>query len=74
MRSTMSGVLLIVNGLLGVGFGPLVTGQISDAYGLRAALIVTTALGLWDALHFALATRSVRSDLQRASRPPPSAA
>ena len=73
LRSTMASILFVVNGLIGVGFGPVVVGVLSDtlsrrigAGGLRAALMIVTALGFWAALHFCLATRTLRSDLDRA--------
>jgi hypothetical protein len=36
------------------------------AVGLRAALMIVTALGFWAALHFYLATRTLQRDLDRA--------
>ncbi|CAN7538733.1 MFS transporter [Phenylobacterium sp. LjRoot219] len=76
MRATLASIMLLVNGLVGVGLGPVLTGFVSDAWsaqfgggGLRAALILTTALGFWAALHFWLATRTLKADLARVQGP-----
>lgn len=76
MRATLASIMLLVNGLVGVGLGPVLTGLVSDAWsaqfgggGLRASLILTTALGFWAALHFHLATRTLKADLARVQGP-----
>lgn len=73
MRSTVAAMLFVVNGLIGVGLGPVLVGELSDVFaahfhgdGLRPALMIVTALGLWGALHLYLATRTLRRDLERA--------
>jgi MFS family permease len=72
MRSTVAGIMFVTGGFVGVGLGPVLTGAISDAWmrstgadGLQVALILTTAVGFWSALHFHLATRSLERDLAR---------
>jgi MFS family permease len=74
MRSTMAAILFVTMGVIGVGLGPVFTGVLSDVWaartgadGLRPALIITTAVGFWSALHFFLATRTLEEDLVRAS-------
>jgi MFS family permease len=74
MRSRVSSILFVVNGLIGVGLGPVVVGALSDVLsrslgvgGLRAALMICTSLGFWAALHFYLATRTLERDLDRAA-------
>jgi MFS family permease len=72
MRATVAAILFVTMGVVGVGIGPVFTGVISDVWsthfgaeGLRVALIVTTLLGFWSALHFYLATRTLVGDLAR---------
>jgi predicted MFS family arabinose efflux permease len=74
MRSTVAAITYVVNGLIGFGLGPMAVGGLSDglaaplgAQSLRAALLIVTALGFWAALHFHLATRTLRADLARAA-------
>ncbi len=73
MRSRVAAILFVVNGLVGVGLGPVIAGVLSDVFnaqapgeGLRLSLILTTGLGFWAALHLYLATRTLKADLARA--------
>ncbi len=70
MRATAAAVLLFVINILGLGLGPSAVGVLSDAlkdsYGgdsLRYALLIVSTAYLWAALHFALASRSLRAEL-----------
>ena len=40
----------------------------ASAWGTRWAILITYSVGLWSAMHFFLAARSLRSDLERADR------
>src|SRR5688500_9395181 len=73
MRTTIAAIMYVVNGFIGFGLGPVVLGRASDLLsgpfgdqGLRFAMIIGTAVGFWAALHFYLATRTLRADLARA--------
>jgi MFS family permease len=69
MRAMAVSVFLLVTNLIGMGAGPLFTGLLSDwfggdAAGLRAALCASQVFNVWGALHFWLASRSLKRDLQ----------
>jgi predicted MFS family arabinose efflux permease len=69
VRGLISAVLNSLLVLFGLGLGPLLAGLVSDATGgsgegLRNGLAWSTGLYLWSALHFALAARTLRSELQ----------
>ncbi|MEQ9518388.1 MAG: MFS transporter [Parvibaculum sp.] len=73
MRAAASALLLFILNIIGLGLGPQAVGFVSDllepTYGvesLRYALLVMTPLGLWGALHFLLAARTLADDLKRA--------
>jgi MFS family permease len=73
MRSTTAAIMFISMNLVGVGFGPVIAGALSDAWkantgsdGLRFALICTTLIGFWAVAHFYMATRTLPADLERA--------
>lgn len=71
MRALVSAILLFVINLIGLGLGPLVVGVLSDAlaprYGVEsvryALLIVVAAGAAWSTVHYALAARTLRADL-----------
>ena len=75
MRSVASSLLLFVINVLGLGFGPLIAGWLSDglavtvgADSLRYSLMVIAAItGPWVAFHFFVAGRHIESDLARAN-------
>lgn len=76
MRAAASALLLFILNIIGLGLGPQAVGIVSDllepSYGaesLRYALLAMTPLGLWGALHFLLAAKSLSSDLERAMVP-----
>jgi MFS family permease len=75
MRATLSAILLLLTTLLGFGFGPLITGRISDlmapsvgsrsvAYGMVGANL----LAVWGGVHFMLAAKRLRPDLAKIAR------
>jgi len=70
MRATLSAILLLLTTLLGFGFGPLITGRISDlmapSVGLRSVaygMVGANLLAVWGGVHFLLAARRLRQDL-----------
>lgn len=73
MRSVASSLLLFVINVLGLGFGPLIAGWLSDglaatvgAESLRYSLMVIAAVtGPWVAFHFFVAGRHIERDLAR---------
>ena len=71
MRAIASAILLFVLNLIGLGLGPLFAGMLSDGlrpeYGeesIRYSLLILAVAGnLWSALHYFLASRTLREDL-----------
>ena len=72
MRAVASAILLFVVNLIGLGLGPQTVGVLNDLlhprfgagavrFSLAAVVLVTS---LWAALHFALAARTLRLDLE----------
>lgn len=68
-RATAIAVMLLLSSLIGLGFGPVAVGVMSDALNaqtgtdsLRYALMVSTILLFWAALHFLMAAKSARQD------------
>ena len=73
MRALASAILFFVINLIGLGLGPLLTGVISDLLAprfgnqsLRYALVIVVLVYLWSTLHYLLAARSLRDDLDNA--------
>ena len=73
MRAMASAILFFVLNLIGLGLGPMLTGFVSDLltpnYGdnaLRYAMSLTVLVNIWCALHYYLATRTIRADFDRA--------
>lgn len=68
MRGMTAASMLFAMNLFGYGFGPAVAGAISDALGgegaLRYALAAMNLVLLWAAVHYVLAARTYRADLQ----------
>lgn len=69
-RAMASSVLIFGMTFLGLGLGPLLVGTISDwlapaahQHSLRNALLLTPAVNVWSAIHFALAARSLQADI-----------
>jgi MFS family permease len=74
MRSVAAAILLFVITMIGLGLGPLVVGALSDLltpdYGKRgiayALLLVVSLCATWSTVHYAIAARTLRADLERA--------
>jgi MFS family permease len=71
MRSVATSVLLFVQTLIGQGLGPSFTGYLSDwltpSFGrdsLRYALVLVGLVNVWAAVHYVLASRTLRADLE----------
>ncbi len=72
MRALASAILLFIINLVGLGFGPQGVGLLSDllqpSFGvesLRYALLITGAtFAVWSVVHYVLAARTIRDDLQ----------
>jgi len=70
MRSVATSLLLFIQTLIGNGLGPAATGYISDWLvpslqrdSLRYALVIIGVVNVWAAVHYALASRTLRQDL-----------
>lgn len=75
MRALTSAVMLFVLNFIGLGFGPLTVGFISDllepVFGiesLRWALFGTAFIGVWAAVHYYWAGKTYPDDLARLAR------
>ena len=75
MRSVATSLLLFIQTLIGYGLGPSFTGLISDrlrpAYetnSLRYALVIIGVVNIWAAVHYVLAGRTLRQDLEATER------
>jgi predicted MFS family arabinose efflux permease len=66
VRATAAAMLSLTQNLFGLAAGPLVTGLLSDAYGLPFAMSVIPLFCLLAAGVFVLAARTYVSDLERA--------
>jgi MFS family permease len=71
MRAVASAILLFLLNIIGMGLGPYVVGIFSDllapSYGidsLRFALCIAVIANLWAAVHYFMATKTLRSDLE----------
>jgi MFS family permease len=70
MRATASAILLFIINLVGLGFGPLLVGMLSDYFtasmgkgeGVRWALMISTCFGLLAFACFWIASRTIRKD------------
>jgi predicted MFS family arabinose efflux permease len=72
MRASVAAIMYTLNGVVGYGLGPVAVGVLSDTLAphvgeesLRIALVIVTFLGLWAAIHYHKATRTLRGDLAR---------
>lgn len=65
VRATGASVLSLFQNLFGLAAGPFITGLLSDAYGLAAALTVIPCFGALAAAFFLFAARSYERDLMR---------
>jgi MFS family permease len=72
MRALVSAILLFIINLVGLGLGPQAVGALSDLLkpglgveSVRYALLYTVAIGAaWSTLHYVLAGRTLRADLE----------
>ena len=64
MRATTVAVGVLIGNLLGLGAGPLISGMVSEKYGLAAALAVVPTFGLVATLAFALTVGFYKRDLK----------
>lgn len=67
VRATAASILSLVQNLFGLAGGPLLTGLLSDRYGLQFALAIVPVFCFVAAALFALAARTYISDLQHAA-------
>jgi MFS family permease len=76
MRAVAAGVLMFVTNIIGLALGPQSVGWLNDyvfyGFGREAVryslLLVLLVMGVWSALHFALAARALPADLARGDR------
>jgi MFS family permease len=62
LRATGASVLSLMRNLFGLAGGPLLTGALSDAYGLHFAMTVVPLLGLGAAILYLVAARTYEAD------------
>lgn len=67
LRATASAVLALTQNLIGLAGGPVLTGVLSDKYGLQSAMAIAPLSCLVAAMLFILAARTYESDLKRAA-------
>lgn len=75
MRATASAILLFILNIIGLGLGPQAVGIFSDLFNpwlgqdsLRYALLLAAGANIWSAVHFYLASRTLKEDLARVPR------
>ncbi len=75
MRAVASAILFLILNLIGLGLGPQAVGILNDALAgrfgdeaVRYSLLIVSFTGLWAALHFLLAARSLETDLEAKNR------
>lgn len=73
MRAVASAILFLILNLIGMGLGPQFAGILSDLYAprfgdesLRYALLTISIVWLWAGVHFLLAGKTLKADLERA--------
>jgi MFS family permease len=71
LRATGASVLSLFQNLLGLAVGPLITGALSDRWGLAAALSVMPAFSLVAAVAFMVASRSYAGEARAQDDPGP---
>ena len=71
MRALATSITFFILNIIGLGFGPQLVGILSDYFAadygnesLRRALFFLTFLNFWAALHYLLAARTLREDLE----------
>ncbi|MFH9070527.1 MFS transporter [Streptomyces alboflavus] len=73
VRATALGMVVLVQNLLGLAVGPVLTGLLSDAFGLQTALAVIPLFCLAAAAAFWLGSRTYENDLAAVSGGDPAA-
>ncbi len=75
MRAVAASILLFILNLIGLGMGPLFVGMLSDllepSFGiqsLRYALLIVILANVWSAIHYFIAARTIREDLDRVAK------
>ena len=68
LRATGASILSLMRNLFGLAGGPLLTGALSDAYGLQFAMAVVPLFGLLAAAMYMIAARTYVADLKRLER------
>ena len=73
MRAMASAVLFFVLNLIGLGFGPMLTGFVSDyltpeygVEGLRYAMSITVLFNIWCAMHYYWCLKTIKQDFDQA--------
>ncbi len=70
LRAISYALCVIVQNLLGSSLGPLVTGALSDLYGIATALKIASSMALISFLLFYLGSRFYKRDLDKVERIP----
>lgn len=65
LRATGASVLSLFQNLLGLAAGPVITGALSDAFGLDSALTVIPAFSVLAALCFVMASRTYEAEARQ---------
>jgi predicted MFS family arabinose efflux permease len=68
LRAVSYGLCVITQNLLGSALGPVVTGAISDRYGILTALKIASAMAFISCALFYLGSRTYQSDLEKCER------
>ena len=75
MRAMASAILFLILNLIGLGLGPQLVGMMNDALAgtfgdeaVRYSLLLANFMTVWAAIHFALAARTLRHDLEAKNR------
>jgi predicted MFS family arabinose efflux permease len=68
LRAISYALCVIVQNLLGSSLGPLVTGALSDLYGIATALKIASSMALISLLLFCLGSRFYKRDLDKVER------
>jgi MFS transporter, Spinster family, sphingosine-1-phosphate transporter len=71
LRATAVSILSLTRNLFGLASGPLVTGALSDAYGLDVALSVVPLVGVIAAVVLVIASRTYERDLKQVANAEP---
>jgi predicted MFS family arabinose efflux permease len=68
LRAVSYALCVIVQNLLGSSLGPIVTGALSDGYGIKAALEIASSIALLSFVLFYLGSRYYKRDLDKVER------